>query len=464
MNKNKTTLIFSILLIFFLFGCIYTKQEHRINQFVQEQSDTNSQLNISINQSKHFVPLNCSDGTLNGYCSGYKPYFCLNGSFVYNATKCGCYPYQILENDSCRNGNECIDGTKHNSCSMKKPFLCYDGNLSENSDACGCDLKEIKIRNKCRLKNDCKDGTLDENCSSTKPFYCFNGSLVSNATKCGCLIGYKQKDENCINPYGFDVYKEYVWSYSSKNYNVVLGFNKSLVALYASIPRTYLCYKPCPTNWQEDFYKKMIFDDRQQLIIDMLVNSVDEINSDKKLKILITLVQSIPYDYAALYSKSENKYPYETLYLGKGVCGEKSLLAAAIISKLGYGVVLFSYEKENHMAIGIKCSKNISNYNSGYCFIETTSNCSRITDNTGTYVNNIKLKSEPNIYYITDGKELDYDTVMTDINAKKDFENAAQKIAEIKEILNSGISANKYNSYVKEYNEYVEIYNSYNKC
>ncbi len=35
---------------------------------------------------------------------------------------------------------------------------------------------------------------------------------------------------------------------------------------------------------------------------------------------------------------------------------------------LGYGVVLFDYIDENHLALGIKCPQELSNYNSGYCF------------------------------------------------------------------------------------------------
>ncbi len=66
------------------------------------------------------------------------------------------------------------------------------------------------------------------------------------------------------------------------------------------------------------------------------------------------------------------KYPYEVLYENKGVCGGKSFLAVLLFDRLGYGTSLFEFKEDNHLAAGIKCDKQYSNYNSGYCYAEST--------------------------------------------------------------------------------------------
>ncbi len=126
-----------------------------------------------------------------------------------------------------------------------------------------------------------------------------------------------------------------------------------------------------PTS--RDFILKEMNDDLQY---QSLLPLVWEIRSKAKnpkdeANMAIRLVQNIPYDYQALYSAYlVGRYPYEVLYDNKGVCGEKSQLLAFLLKELGYGVVIFEYPSENHMAVGIICGKG--NYNTNYCFIEAT--------------------------------------------------------------------------------------------
>jgi hypothetical protein len=94
--------------------------------------------------------------------------------------------------------------------------------------------------------------------------------------------------------------------------------------------------------------------------------------------------------------------PYQVLYENKGVCSEKSILLAYLLRNLGYGVGLFEFSKENHMAIGIKCPGQYDFKNSGYAFIETATP-SIPTDDQGDYVGAGRLTSTPQIFQISDG-------------------------------------------------------------
>lgn len=125
------------------------------------------------------------------------------------------------------------------------------------------------------------------------------------------------------------------------------------------------------------------------------------------VRIAISLVQNIPYDYDA-YRKiyHRGRYPYEVLYDNKGVCGEKSRLLAFILKELGYGVVYFDFKDENHRAVGIKCPIQYSYRNTGYCFIETTKPSIPTYSNL-EYLGIGKLTSFPEIIEISDGKSFD---------------------------------------------------------
>ena len=105
--------------------------------------------------------------------------------------------------------------------------------------------------------------------------------------------------------------------------------------------------------------------------------------NDDQARIAISLVQQIPYDWQTF--GLENRYPYEVIYDNTGVCEEKSRLLAFLLRDLGFDVVLFSFESENHMAVGIMCPVQYSYKNTGYCFVETTEP-TMITYSQGEYV------------------------------------------------------------------------------
>jgi len=70
------------------------------------------------------------------------------------------------------------------------------------------------------------------------------------------------------------------------------------------------------------------------------------------------------------------RYPVETLVDGGGDCEDSSILAAALLSEMGYGTILIVLP--GHMALGIKGSDNIFGayyeYNGDrYYYVETTS-------------------------------------------------------------------------------------------
>lgn len=96
-------------------------------------------------------------------------------------------------------------------------------------------------------------------------------------------------------------------------------------------------------------------------------------SGDDAARAAISLVQQIPYDDARLSARSSDlRHPYQVLYDNTGVCSEKSVLLAALLKELGYGVALLSFDSQNHMAVGILCPAQYSYRGTGYAFIEST--------------------------------------------------------------------------------------------
>jgi hypothetical protein len=153
----------------------------------------------------------------------------------------------------------------------------------------------------------------------------------------------------------------------------------------------------------EDYYQHYVSDPVQKKYLDALVENIRERSElpPERARIAVSLIQHIPYA-----PTTQTLYPYEVLYYDMGKCEDKSILMAYVLSKMGYGTALFLYYPEHHMALGLKCPKQYSIAESGYCFVETTSP-SIMTYSNGTYAGVGKLTSKPEIIKLSDGDSFD---------------------------------------------------------
>ncbi len=240
--------------------------------------------------------------------------------------------------------------------------------------------------------------------------------------------------------------KEASFSYTLRGENHILTtiLYKGLRDYLKSIPRTITYYSGQTPPTTKDFIFKKLDNPYQKEALSGLINHfVDmNINSDDKVRIVTNLVQQIPYDKEGLASDIlNNRYPYEVLFDNTGVCGEKSELLSFFFRELGYGVVYFYFDKQNHAAVGIKCSEEYDYLDSGYCFVESTTP-SIITDSNGIYANIGKLTTQPEIIFISDGISFD---------ATEDFKDSSEwnKLVSKKKL--SSVEYAKWNSLIKKY-------------
>jgi hypothetical protein len=326
------------------------------------------------------------------------------------------------------------------------------------------------------------------------------------------INGVTQK-EAIFPQLGNPIERKFTWSYQGVKYNLSLPLDNSVYEYYKTQPKSYSYAGDLPANWEENYYGMFLKTNVSDQSIEQLATKLETLGRGHKLSddqiadLVLSFVQSIEYDDAKAANildktgKETMQYPYETLFLQKGVCSDKSLLAIAILKQLGFGTAIFTYEQDNHMAIGIECPKNYSTYGSGYCYAETTATGNRIGvvpsfdkstnktviaaelatfDSSQVQQLNLQQLGQVTIFQKTIGKqyagvvetkkiadELDalrkkIDAMLPQLQAQqKLIKNEENKLNSLKnnfETAQNQQDGGKYNNLVGEYNDFLESY------
>lgn len=175
----------------------------------------------------------------------------------------------------------------------------------------------------------------------------------------------------------------YGFKYNNLAQSISLDLSKSLYLDYASSPKV-LTYQVGhePANFREAFYALFLKLKTNDTSIDDAIYKLKSIalqnnlSSDETAALVMAWVQYIPYDHAKvgsnLLTNDNPYYPYETLYLDRGVCSDKTFLGVVLLRKLGYGAAILDFPSLNHTSVGIQCPTSDSINGSGYCYVETT--------------------------------------------------------------------------------------------
>ena len=237
---------------------------------------------------------------------------------------------------------------------------------------------------------------------------------------CGCPEILKKKGDSCLSKYQtgpINITLNYLLRGEEREINFTIY--KGMVDYISELSKT-LPYKNGEMPSRRDFKLRNINEPEQRELLLPLVTKIQNIAKDKEeqMRIAVSIVQHIEFGASDKIIRvgphqkvNYSRYPYEVLYDGRGVCGEKSELLAFLLKEIGYEVVFFYNKPENHEALGIRCPIKYSQYvfnDTGYCFIETTGP-SIINDNEIEYVGGIKLFSVPEVILISEGDSLGED-------------------------------------------------------
>lgn len=172
-----------------------------------------------------------------------------------------------------------------------------------------------------------------------------------------------------------------------------------------------------------EYFQAFMNEPTQQKYVAELADAIKKKSADpdEQARIAISLVQHIPFHHGDTY-----RYPYEVMYDGTGICGEKSMLLALLLKDLGYGSCTFFFKTEGHMTAGIKAAAPYDYKGTGYAFIETTE--PKIVTYDQTYFPEFKgtLKSTPEV--VPEGTGRAFDSVAEDYRDAQEWERLGQAI------------------------------------
>ncbi|NLZ74457.1 hypothetical protein GX917_00920 [Candidatus Falkowbacteria bacterium] len=306
--------------------------------------------------------------------------------------------------------------------------------------------------------------------------------------------------------------RNFTFRYKNNNYELSHFFPTQLYKDYKNSSKTYTYASisgKTQSDIQNEFYALFLQSRKGDTTIASLVAKLRELatlnkwTDEELLEATVALVQYIPYDDVKVLENPQlnnNPYfPYETLYLNKGVCSDKTFLAVALLRQLGYGAAILDFPEKNHSALGVACPTEYSLHGSGYCYVETTNyfpfgvipqniNNGLVQSPDGfSDMFNVQSLGKVEIYQKTSGKiyqgmpiiysqvadlratknELDiFNLEIQEINTilkNKEAEIASMR-ERVKEYYDSGQTAEYnrmvpiFNSLVKTYNEEVSVY------
>lgn len=164
--------------------------------------------------------------------------------------------------------------------------------------------------------------------------------------------------------------RTYRWQYENTDFIVEYEYNIEAYDMYSERTRNRDY-----TNFVNDPYD----DELISQITKQMGQLAEENGYDKEEVpyIAMAFVQSLPYVSDSVSSGYDEypRFPFETLYHGGGDCEDSSILLAALLNDMDYGVALI--ELPGHMAVGVKGSSELKgNYytydGSRYYYLETT--------------------------------------------------------------------------------------------
>lgn len=171
-----------------------------------------------------------------------------------------------------------------------------------------------------------------------------------------------------------DVLSIYEWNFAGTNWRLTLPVSLSLYVEYVERPRPILgaAYVDMAKDPKDDVYIDNLI---QQINSTVLKSGFTEV---QKLNFVISFVQNLPYTVDAETTPYDEypRYPIQTLFDRGGDCEDTSILAVALLDRMGYDTALLHLENAQHMAVGVSIAVGYGSYynydGKRYYYLETT--------------------------------------------------------------------------------------------
>jgi len=220
----------------------------------------------------------------------------------------------------------------------------------------------------------------------------------------------KNSEDAIVNTYTFDVGK--------KTYSIELALEEDVVDYFKDEPKVYTYSgNNLPDDWEIDYYNMFVKNRKDENAIEDILYELQRLkrnmSEEELVQFAVAFVQGgMEYDWNSYYSVSDKlNYPYETLFEQKGVCSDKSLVLGKLLAALDYDVAFLTFEKANHMAVGLKVPSGYGDLGTKYAFVEST-NYSSIGRIPQTFVGGVKIEEAPQVIPIYNAGNKSYDAIV----------------------------------------------------
>jgi hypothetical protein len=170
--------------------------------------------------------------------------------------------------------------------------------------------------------------------------------------------------------------KKHAFTFEGKRYELVISLDKAVLeGARASDKKVRMTHQVKEEKWRPGLQWALITDAALDPMYNEIIRALKKIRRQQRLdddryaELTAVFVQSFAY---CSEPGQPPKYPIETIGDGCGDCDDKSRLLAGLLLREGFGAALFFFQKEKHMAVGIR-STGDGFMGSGYAYIETTS-------------------------------------------------------------------------------------------
>lgn len=198
------------------------------------------------------------------------------------------------------------------------------------------------------------------------------------------------------------------------NHSITIPVSRSLYLGAKASGKTALVPAGIGDAWLAGYYAAFAEDPALVPFYQTLLSRLRKIrfaqnyDDDTYLEMLTAFVQSIPYDTEKPASIDRApRFPVETLVDGRGICSDKSLLLAGILSHEGYAVSLLQFSAENHLTVGIPVPDGYAYRGCGHAVIESTA-ISYVGDASGEFFGHTSaqtLTSRPKVFPLGHGSK-----------------------------------------------------------
>ncbi|HEX2898202.1 MAG TPA: transglutaminase-like domain-containing protein [Bacteroidia bacterium] len=201
----------------------------------------------------------------------------------------------------------------------------------------------------------------------------------------------------------------YNFQQGETEHRISLGLPANLQQQFAAAPRSYTYTGVLPKDWKLHYFLMFLRHGADKApLLDLLaaLRQAGQPRDNEALALqAIAFVQTgIAYDWQTAYqiAGGQIRYPSETLLSGKGVCADKTILLAALLQQLGFGLAIFTWERANHMALGLKVPTGYGSFGTAYAMVETTGPTA-IGQVPERYAGGIRLDGKPEVVELPGG-------------------------------------------------------------